>query len=321
MAILPKIRRKNDAPEYGFGTTSNSAGQRILNPDGTANIVRVGEPKFNFINIYHNLITITWGKFNLMVFAFYFIFNLSFALMYYLIVPDGIGGMQFNNETGRFVEIFFFSAQSLTTVGYGRLYPTGEICSSIAAIESMFGLLGFALATGLLYGRFSRPTAKLLYSKNILISPYNHPNYIDKADTALMFRIANARNNQLIEIEAQLLFSYNEESNGKISRRFQRLKLEVDKINFLAMTWTIVHPIDADSPLKEINLLDLDKVDAEFLISIKAIDDTYVQQIYARSSYKWQDLIVGARFLSTISTAEDGRTAIDLRKLDNYEKI
>lgn len=136
-----------------------------------------------------------------------------------------------------------------------------------------------------------------------------------------MFRITNARSNQLIEVESQILFSYNEEVDGKLIRRFQRLKLEVEKISFLAMSWTIVHPIDEESPLRDLTKEDFESVDAEFLINIKAIDDTYVQQVYARSSYKWQDLVCNAKFVSVITQANDGRTAIDLRKISSYEII
>ncbi|MBK9401268.1 MAG: ion transporter [Bacteroidetes bacterium] len=318
---MVKIFKKNEASEFGFGTTTNSSGKRILNKDGSANILRLGEPRFNIINIYHSLITMRWWKFNLVVFLFYIATNTLFSLIYYFIAPNGIAGMIFTSEWEHFLEVFFFSAQSLTTVGYGRLNPIGTFTSSMAAIESMIGLLGFALATGLLYGRFSRPTAKLIYSDNILIAPYTHTTLSLNAPTALMFRIANARTNQLIEVEALLLFAYNEEVNGKIFRRFQRLKLEVEKINLLAMSWTVVHPINEESPLKELTAKDYETLDAEFMVNIKAIDDTYVQQVYSRTSYKWQELIRNAKFHSIISTADDGRTALDLRNISSYETV
>ncbi len=318
---LKNIRRRADAPEFGFGNTTAAAGQRILNRDGTANIHRLGEPRYNAVNIYHSLVTMSWRRFNLMVFSIYLGMNMIFACMYYFIGGAEIGGMVYHTEFERFMEYFFFSAQSLTTVGYGRLNPVGMIGSTIATFESMLGLLGFALATGLLYGRFSRPTAKLLYSENIIIAPYNHPVNSLTAPTALMFRIANARKNQLIEAEAQVLFTYNEDANGKIVRRFQVLKLEIEKISYLAMTWTIVHPINEDSPLFGLSPEDLQNVDAEFMINIKAIDDTYVQTIYARSSYKWNDVLANVKFHPVILASDDGRATIDLRKLSTYDPI
>ncbi|MBK9637412.1 MAG: hypothetical protein IPO63_06210 [Bacteroidetes bacterium] len=321
MKKLNQLLNQNPASEFGFGNTSNESGQRILNKDGSANINRIGEPRFNVVNIYHSLITISWTKFIFVVFSFYFILNLIFSLLYYFLCPDTIAGMIYTTELEKFLEIFFFSSQSLTTVGYGRLNPTGIIASSIAGIESMMGLLGFALATGLLYGRFSRPTAKLLYSENIIIAPYAHPTFSKEAPTALMFRITNARKNQLIEVEAMVLFSYNQNVNGVIQRKFTNLKLEISKINFLALSWTIVHPINEESPLYNLAEKDLEELEAEFMISIKAIDDTYVQQIFNRNSYYWKELIWGAKFISMVTKSDTGKTIIDLKKISQIEKI
>lgn len=324
-----ELKSKNPNPlfsqsssgEFGFGNTGNASGQRILNKDGTANIKRIGEPRFNVVNVFHSLITMSWWKFNILVFSFYFVLNLLFTLTYYLLCPDAIAGMIYTSEKGKFLEIFFFSSQSLTTVGYGRLNPTGSIAGTIASIESMMGLLGFALATGLLYGRFSRPTAKLLYSENVLISPYHHPVHSINAPTALMFRIANARRNQLIEVEATVLFSYNETVNGATQRKYANLKLEVAKINFLALSWTIVHPINEESPLRDLTAKDMEVLDAEFMVSMKAIDDTYVQQIFDRNSYHWEELKWNAKFASMIGKADNGATTLDLKKISQLENI
>ncbi len=315
---LARIRRKEDAPEFGFGSISTSNDQRMMNKDGTANVIRLGEPKFSIINLYHSLVTMPWWKFNISVLGIYLITNFLFAVIYYVIDPAGLGGMTFKTETDRFLEIFFFSAQSLTTVGYGRLNPVSLIDSTVAAIESMVGLLGFALATGLLYGRFSRATAKLLYSDNIIVAPYKHIRF-PEADKALMFRILNARKNQLIEIEAQIMFAYNEEVNGSVARKFQQLKLETEKINLLAMSWTIVHPIVPESPLYGLTKEDIESVDAEFVVNIKAIDDTYVQQVYTRTSYTWKELAWGVKFDSVISKNEQGITTIDLKKISSFK--
>ncbi|MBK7684430.1 MAG: hypothetical protein IPJ26_19080 [Bacteroidetes bacterium] len=321
MKKLSQILNQSPVSEFGFGNTSNGSGQRILNKDGTANIKRIGEPRFNVVNVYHSLITITWTKFIFVVFVFYFFLNLFFSLIYYFLCPDAIAGMMYNSELEKFTEIFFFSSQSLTTVGYGRLNPTGLFASSIAGIESMMGLLGFALATGLLYGRFSRPTAKLLYSENIIIAPYSHPTYSIGTPTALMFRVANARRNQLIEVEALVLFSYNQNVNGVSQRKFANLKLEITKISFLALSWTLVHPINEESPLRNLTEKDFKELDVEFMISLKAIDDTYAQQIYDRNSYFWNELKWGAKFLPMTTKSDDGTTTIDLKKISKIENI
>lgn len=315
---LARIKKKEDAPEYGFGSISTSNDQRMLNKDGSANVIRLGEPRFSIINLYHALVTMPWWKFNIYVLAIYLFGNLFFAFIYYAIDPNGLGGMTYHTEFEKFLEIFFFSAQSLTTVGYGRLNPISLFDSTVAAIESMVGLLGFALATGLLYGRFSRATAKLLYSDNIIVAPYKNVRF-PTAEKAIMFRIINARKNQLIEIEALIMFAYNEEVNGTIARKFQQLKLETEKINLLAMSWTIVHPIVPESPLFGLTQEDLESVDAEFIVSIKAIDDTYVQQVYTRSSYTWKEVKWGVKFDSVISKNEQGITTIDLKKISSFK--
>jgi len=311
---VKKISRKADASEYGFGANTTAKGQRLVNSDGSANVIRLGEPRFQLINIFHSLISMSWTKFNLLVLFAYMLANLFFACLYHITSDVELNGIIYHNSDEKFMEEFFFSAQTLSTVGYGRLNPVGPQKSTIAAIESMVGLMGFALITGLLYGRFSRPTSKLIFSNTAVIAPF-------KDTKAFMFRLANARRNQLIEVEAQLAFSYNEEVNGKIMRRYQELKIDLSRISTLAMTWTIVHPINADSPLSNLSKEDLESIDAEFLISMKAIDDTYAQQVHQRTSYKWNEIVWNAKFISAIGLNSDGVTTIDLSKVNDYELV
>ena len=311
---MKKISRKADASEYGFGANTTAKGQRLVNSDGSANVIRLGEPRFQLINIFHSLISMSWTKFNLLVLFAYMLANLIFACLYHITSDVELNGIIYHNSDEKFMEEFFFSAQTLSTVGYGRLNPVGPQKSTIAAIESMVGLMGFALITGLLYGRFSRPTSKLIFSNTAVIAPF-------KDTKAFMFRLANARRNQLIEVEAQLAFSYNEEVNGKIMRRYQELKIDLSRISTLAMTWTIVHPINADSPLSNLSKEDLESIDAEFLISMKAIDDTYAQQVHQRTSYKWNEIVWNAKFISAIGLNSDGVTTIDLSKVNDYELV
>ncbi len=311
---MKRVSKKADAPEYGFGANTTGAGQRLMNPDGSANVKRLGEPNFQIINVFHSLITMSWKKFNLLVLGAYLFVNILFACLYHVLTDVELDGMIYKNSSEKFMEEFFFSAQTLSTVGYGRLNPVGVQKSTIAAIESMLGLMGFALVTGLLYGRFSRPTAKLIFSKNALIAPY-------KDSKAFMFRLANARRNQLIEMEAQIIFSYNEELNQKLVRKYQTLKLEISRISNLAMTWTVVHAIGEESPMYMLSEDDLKSLDAEFIISIKAIDDTYVQQVHQRTSYKWNDLVWNAKFISAIGLNPGGVNTVDMTKIHDFEKV
>jgi inward rectifier potassium channel len=194
-----KEQDETEKADLGFGTKVNDNIQRLLNRDGSFNVKRSGLSFLQSLNSYHTLISLSWFQFNMVVLLSYIVINTVFALIYYFIGIEHMAGVQGRTEVQKLIESFFFSAQTLTTVGYGRISPVGFMTSAVAAIESLTGLLGFALATGLLYGRFSRPIAKILWSDNILVAPY-------KSGTSLQFRIANGRSNQLIETEVRLSF-------------------------------------------------------------------------------------------------------------------
>ncbi len=318
---MKKIAIHHTAPEFGFGSNTNSARQRLINKDGTANVIRLGEPRFQVINTYHNLIEMPWWKFNLLLLAVYIIANLLFTLLYYLLGAENINGMIYENNFEKFTEVFFFSAQSLTTVGYGRLNPVGVIQGSIATLEAMLGLLSFAVATGLLYGRFSRPNAKLIFSNHAVIAPYRHEKFGDREISALLIRLANARNKSLIEVEGQVLISYNQGEEGNVKRKYQVLDLEIHKITYLALSWTLAHPITENSFFHGLSREDLIAMDVELLVNIKGVDESYAQQVYARTSYKAEEIIPRARFVRAIVELPDGNTAIDLKKISSYELL
>ena len=206
-------RKINPEDDLGFGPQPVIKNQFLLNKDGSPNVKRIGLPFFNTANNYHILITMSWTKFWLMVLAGYSVINLAFAFIYMSFGTNGLDGSSGVASFSHFWDAFFFSAQTISTVGYGHISPKGWGANSIAAIESMMGLLTFALATGLLYGRFSRPSAQIVYSKNILIAPY-----LEKSK-GLMFRLANLRRNILVDLEIEIIFSYNEMVNGKPQRR------------------------------------------------------------------------------------------------------
>src|SRR5205085_10383899 len=176
------------------------------------------------------------------------------------------------------------SAQSLTTVGYGRLNPTGYFDSTVAVIESFLGLLGFAMATGLLYGRFSRPVANILFSKNALIAPY-------QGFTALMLRLANKNKSELLDPDATILMAYVVNDNGTKTRKFSTLKLELTHVTLLTMSWTLVHPIDQESPLYNWSETDYKNNEVEFLVLVKAYEETFAQTVHTRSSYRYDEIV------------------------------
>ena len=308
-------RKINPEDDLGFGQLAVMKNQPLINKDGSPNIKRVGLPSFNTANNYHTLITMSWTKFWLLVLSGYLLVNILFAFIYMWLGPGSLDGSSSNLHTtfGHFMDALFFSAQTISTVGYGHISPKGMAANSVAAFESMLGLLAFALATGLLYGRFSRPSARIVYSKNMLIAPY-----LDNG-RGLMFRLANLRRNVLIDLEVEIIFSYNETLEGKTIRRFYPLTVERRKVSVLALNWTIVHPLDADSPLYEMTKADLIKSEAGFAVLIKAFDDTFSQTIHSRTAYQSNEIIWGAKFKPVFDRDTDGRIILDLSKISEHE--
>lgn len=314
--IAMGIKKVKFDPEndLGFGNQAVVKNQRMLNQDGSINIKRKGLSFFNTADNYHKLITMSWTKFWILILSGYLLVNLIFSGIYLAFGIENLAGTQGHTAFEHFFDAFFFSAQTISTVGYGHIYPYGIPTSSVAAIESMIGLLAFALATGLLYGRFSRPSAKILYSKNMLIAPYM------ETGKGLMFRLANKRRNILIDLEIELNLSYNEEVDGKIFRRFTQLGLERKRVSLLTLNWTVVHPLDEKSPIKDTTQEDLIKADASFSVLLKTFDDTFSQTIHSRTSYQCDEIVWGAKFKPAFDRDNDGRLVLDLSKISDYEK-
>jgi inward rectifier potassium channel len=215
--------------------------KRIINKDGSFNIKRTGGG-LSSINAFHYLINISWTKFLLIVFAGFVCVNLFFAILYQLAGIQNISNAASRNEMESFLNIFFFSVQTFATVGYGGIHPTGIFSNIIASLESMTGILSFALATGLLYGRFSKPSAKIIFSDKAIITSF-------KEGKALMFRVANSLENILMEMEANAMLAYLDKSDSRFTRKYYPLNPEIKFIYFFPLPWTIVHPIDEDSLL------------------------------------------------------------------------
>jgi inward rectifier potassium channel len=208
---------------------------------------------------------------------------------------------------GDFSVAFFFSVHTLTTVGYGDVYPLGMPANILAAFEAGLGLMGFALATGLLFARFSRPNAQLIFSDRMVIAPYGK-------GLSLQFRIANRRHNVLTDVQADMmLMTVEQDSQGQLRRNFVELKLERKKVFFLALTWTVVHPMDESSPLWGKTAADLERLQAEVLILIKGYDDIFTQvqfratRIAGKKSNGWPGLL-------RRSMAPEGHIVLDLAR-------
>lgn len=300
----------------GFGVNSTDSAGRFYNrKKGKPNVIKRGVNLLDRYSWYHTMLELPIGKFLFLLFAIYISINLVFAGIYYIIGVQHLSGMNKNSELGNFAETFFFSTQTFTTVGYGRISPTGFLTNAVSTFEAFLGLLSFAIATGLFYGRFSRPQAFLRFSDNALISPY-------KGDIALMFRMAPYKNNRLSELEAKVTVAMQIEENGKMVNRFYNLDLELSSINSLAMNWTIVHPIDEKSPLYNFSAEDMRNANVEVLAFVKAFDEVFSNTVMARYSYVSPEIIWGAKFKMMYHPSPDKKTTtLDLNKLNAFDKV
>ena len=255
-----------------------------------------------------------WWQFMLAIAGTYVVVNMLFASVYLLIDFHGIGMTSDYEVTNRFLIASFFSVQTLTTVGYGSLYPLSATVSLIASIEALTGLMIFAIFTGLMYGRFSKPYHGIRFSRNMVYAPF-------KQQYALMFRVANERNHNLTELEARILMSVIVTDNGRSTRKYQVLELENSRITYFPLNWTLVHYIDEKSPLYGMTKTDFEGTDLEMMIMIKGYNETAAQSFHAKSSYTVNEIIWNAKFKVPYHFREDGVTVFELDKIDDYEVL
>jgi inward rectifier potassium channel len=297
----------NQFNDFGLGTNV----KRLVNNDGTFNVKRIGLPP-STVNIYQDLVKMSWPKFLSLVTLVLFLINAGFALVYYLIGVDHFAGMLEGSELDNFLQSFFFSFQTFTTVGYGHIAPRGYFLSLIASLEAMTGLMVFAIITGLLYGRFSKPSAKILFSQNILITPAT------ENQKSLVFRIVNMRKSNIMDVSARILYSYQEKGKG---RAYFPLDLERSHVTLFPLNWNIVHPINEKSPLFGKTSDDLFKHDGEFIVVIKGFDDTFSQEVHAVRSYRVDEIVWNARFDLMYETEDDHTVVLDFGKFNSYSKV
>ncbi len=306
----------DETRDLGFGSVvASESRQRLLNPDGSFNVKRTGLSFWSSFSLYHSLLELSWWKFLSVLTLFYVLVNVVFALAFALCGPGALSNTAGAPADSPLLQAFFFSVQTFSTIGYGNVSPVGVAANIVVTIESLVGLLAVALATGLIFARFSRPTAKFIFSHNAVVAPYR--------DTeALMLRVTNARRNQIIELEATVLLAKFEEANGKRLRRFYPLTLERPKVVFFPLSWTLVHPIDENSPLHGVTHASLLDADAELLVLFSGIDETFSQIVHTRTSYKAAEIVWGAKFSDMYKRSADQQLlTVDVRRLHNIERV
>jgi len=307
---------REDKNDLGFGSRlSQQANSRMMHRDGTFNVDRDGMSVIKSMSMYHWLITISWTKFLSIMSVFYIVINVMFAFGYYFAGSDALNGADSTTMNSHFWNCFFFSIETFATVGYGALSPRNFTANWLMTFESFFGLLSAAMVTGLLFARFARPNAKILYSNNAVIAPF-------KNGKALMVRIINQRTSQLINIEAQIIFSLMEEKDGRRVRKYHSLLLDRQKVTFFPLHWTIVHEIDEKSPLYNTNHKMLEETEAEMFVLITATDETYSQTVHSRSSYRFDEIVWGAKFKDIFEKGSAGKAiGVNMKRIHDFEKI
>ncbi|KRB57596.1 ion channel [Flavobacterium sp. Root186] len=314
MSILRKTNTLQTDKNSGFGTNAGSYGGRFVNKNGTPNIEKRGMNLLRRISWYHTMIEMPNWKFMLILFSFYIIINFIFAVVYYAIGIEHLDGISPSGSIlTQFGQAYFFSAQTFTTVGYGHISPTGFLTSALSAAEALIGLLSFAIATGLFFGRFSKPTAFLKFSHNALISPYGE-------GKGLMIRLVPFKNTNFTDAAAKVTLGMSMEENGQRVNKFYNLNLELDRINALSLSWTLVHPIDKNSPLYNFTEEDFKKTHGEILVFITTFDDMFSNTVAARTSYTFNEIIYGAKFQTMYNRSKDGtKTILHLDKLNQFD--
>lgn len=317
---MPSVKKVNtfskSNPDTGFGVQANQIGGRFVNKDGSFNMRKEGLPLLNRLSLYSNLLELTWAQFFGFILLFYLVANIIFTMLYLMAGHNELQGLLSHTLWGRIKEIFFFSTETFTTVGYGRVNPVGDGAHLIASLESMTGFLSFALLTGLLYGRFSRPQAYVAFSDNALISPY-----LD--GIALMFRIVPYKvNHNITDARITVSVAFMETENDKPVFKFYKLKLERERIDTFSMNWTVVHPIDEESPLLNFTEEDMKNSDLELYVQVSGFDNIFSNVVMHRSSYTYDEIVWGAKFKPMYHESEDGKTTIlELNKLNSFEKV
>lgn len=307
-SILLYFRPMKTVKDPGLGSAFRKPVSRLMNGDGTYNIVRKGG--LSGINdFYKFLVEIHWFWFVLILVGGYFVINLIFAFIYYFIGLEQISGAD-QNALSDFKDAFFFSSQTFTTVGYGALAPKGLAASYVSMIESFLGLSSFAIATGLLWGRFSRPVLKIAFSDKIIVTPF-------EGTTAVMFKMVNMRNNVLLNSKVKCLFIIDKGTGEhSFNKEYAELKMETDEVKFFPLTWTLVHKIDSDSPFYGMSLNDLNERHAEVIILVETFDETYSQVILHKHSYGAGQFMENVRFDRNFEANEKGQVVLDVKAIN-----
>ena len=316
LSTAPSSESKEEFKDLGFGTeVARGTRQRLLNRDGSFNVIREGLNPLSSLGLYHWLLRISWARFLAFITGTYIAINGLFAIAYLLCGPDALQSSSESFANQPFYRAFFFSVDTFATIGYGNIVPIGVVANTLVTIEALLNIVGVALATGVIFARFSRASARIIYSRNAIVAPY-------RGKTALEFRIANARSSQLIDVQVQAILTRIELVDGTTIRKFYELELERNRVVFFPLSWTVVHPITPTSPMWGLTREDLTKSDAELLVLLIGTDETVSQTVHSRSSYEADEIVWGAKFANMFMRTEaEGIVGMHLNRIHDIEPV
>lgn len=272
-------------------------------------VLAIGLPRRPLGDLYHQLLTWSWTRLFTMLGVAYVAINAIFAAAYLALGPGAIT----NAEPGSFADAFFFSFDTMATIGYGDKVPKGIPANLLSLVQVMLGMAGLAVTTGLVFAKFARPTARVLFSKVAVVQPFD-------GVPSLLFRMANARANQIVEAELTVIAVRAEKTlEGESIRKVYDMKLRRARSAAFSLSWTAVHPITAESPLFGLDAAALEAAPLTIMVSVSGIDEHLGQTVHARHAYGVGDLVFGRRFVDILAVQPDGSAVIDYRRFHDVE--
>lgn len=282
----------------------------FMSADGKMLVRRVGLPRPFLGDAYHWLRTTTWPRTFLAITCGWLVSNTFFAVLY-LLGGDCIA----NAEPGSYADAFFFSVQTLSTIGYGGLAPATDYANIVASLEAFYGLLFTAVTTGILFAKFATPTARLHFARDALITRL-------QGKRMLSFRIANARESHIVEASIRVSLARNEQDEyGSLIRRIYDLALVRDSSPLIALTWTVMHCVDEDSPLWGLDAEDLTDMNATLLVNVSGTEDQLATRVHARHAYTDEHIVFDRRYVDVLRVDEDGARYVDYRVFHDHEAL
>ena len=316
MSKAVRSEKSRSVANTGFGAQSSTQGGRLSQKDGSANIRKTGLPFWQQLSVFHTALHMRTVPFVLAILGFYCTLNVLFATLYFFIGVDKLAGTEGAvTPTEKFFEAFFFSSQTLTTLGYGRVAPVGVLTNVVAFFEALIGIMAFAIVTGLMYARFARPKAFIVFSHYAVIAPYG-------SGQGLMFRLASRKNNLLTDLDAQVTIALRDTPAAGGAFQFYQVALEISHIGNLALNWTVVHAITEASPLWGFGAEDYGARSVEVIVAIRGFDDHFSTTVQQRTSYHGDEIVHSAKFKPMFKRSAEGEhTLLRLDAIDDYERV